>query len=131
MEDFEENLTKINYLLEKGDKESVIKAENEAKKLKIEVQNTECLEREVRIAEVEVILGVCETFLGKFDEALKNLESALRKHASLDVLNLDYWNRAYRMFTICKQGINVFPQASSMIKSFNKFRDNVSVGLGE
>ena len=131
MTDFEKNVKNINILLEKGDRASIEEAEKKAKKLRIEVQSAECLDRDAKIAEAEVILGVCQTFLGKFDAALKNLESALRKHASLDILDLNYWNMAFKMFGICKERTNVLPFAQSIIISFREFRNNVRIGLGE
>ncbi|MFA6097324.1 MAG: hypothetical protein WC788_06895 [Candidatus Paceibacterota bacterium] len=131
MADFEKEVEEINSILQKGDEMSFAAAEIRAERLKAEVQRSECLEREARIATVEVILGTAQAFLGKFDSALKNLESALKKHVSFEALSLGYWNMAYKMLIKCRNRANMLPEARGMMMSFGEFRDVVRSEFGE
>jgi len=131
MADFEEEVEEISNILQKGDEISFAAAEIRAERLKAEVQRSECLEREARIAKVEVVLGTAQAFLGKFDSALKNLESALRKHLSFEALSLGYWNMAYEMLIKCRNRVNMLPEARGIMMSFNEFKNIVRSELGE
>lgn len=131
MRKFDEEVEKINNILEKGDKASFAKAEVRAKKLKVEIERSKHIKKNVRIAQVEVIIGMCQVFLGKFDVAMSNLESAFKKHISFNALNLDYWNRGFEMLQICRARKNVLPNARIMISSFNDYRDLIRAEFGD
>ncbi len=131
MTGFEKKIEEIDGLLEKGNKASITNAEIKAEMLIVEVRGSECLEKDTRIAKVEVILGICQAFLGKFDDALKNLESALRKHISFDALNLCDAMKALTMLDVSKNRINVIQDAGTIIADFREFTNAVRTGLSE
>ncbi len=125
MADFEKKVKEIDHLFEKGDKKSMIRAENRANKLKMEIQRSECLEKDTRIAHIEVVLGICQTFLGKFDIATENLESALKNHAKSGVLNLCDSVKALAMFDFARHKIDVMQDAKNIIASFIQLKKSV------
>jgi len=131
MIDFEKEVEEINNILEKCDKVSFATAEIKAEKLKAEVQSSQCIEKEARVAQIEVIIGMCQAFLGKFDSALKNLESALRKHISFDALDLCDATKALTMLNITKRRVDIIQEAGGIIANFRELRTAVKIGLGE
>lgn len=123
----------LNVLIESGSALKIAAAEIKAQALMEEIQGSEDIEKESRIAVAKVALGTAQAFLGKFNLAVLNLETALRKHLDFNALGLCDAIKALTMLNVARNKIDVIGNGDAviLISNFQDLKVAVKTGLGE